>query len=219
MAAKATFGRDLARVFLLAMVWAIIWFALTLIECILSKNRGNDDADFNAENAAKTLAGYGTFSLSRAFFDALEKGVRMVVFLILPAVAWNDMGVVAATKKGFSVLRAHLGDFARGYALTYAAAGIIFLPPGIVFELGTGRHGNPPLIHFPDLVWFGVILYIGFAWSFCMYLEQLFMAQLYLWNMKWEAAQAAARKQNLPLPLFQDVDQPFLLAKAPSLLD
>lgn len=150
-----TFGRDFVRVILLALVWAIIWFTLTIIECLLSRRRGKDDDDddaFNAENAAKTMAGYGEFSLTAAFFEALQKGVRMVVFLILPAIAWDDLGLIGATKKAFAVLRAHIGDFARGYALTYAAAGLVFLPPFIMFKLGTGRHGHAPLIHFSNEV-------------------------------------------------------------------
>jgi hypothetical protein len=121
-----------------------------------------------------------------AFIDALKKGVRMVMFLIMPAIAWDNLGFFAATKKGLSVLRAHLGDFASGYALTYAAAAIVFLPPWIIFELRTGRHSNPPLIHFSDSVWVVTTIYVGLAWSFCIYLEQMFMAQLYLWHMKWE---------------------------------
>ena len=217
-AVTETFGPDFFRVVALSLVWALIWFALTVIETLLTRRGQSHDDDMSAEDAAKTLAGWGTFSLSRAFFSALEKGVRMIVFLILPAIAWEDLGVVAATKKGFAVLRAHLGMFARGYALTYASAGIIFLPPAILFSLGTGRHGHAPLIVFPAEVWVGVIIYIGAAWSFCMYLEQLFMAQLYLWHMKWDAAQRAAQVAGQPVPAFETIAPPVLLRNLPNFI-
>jgi len=76
-----------------------------------------------------------------------------------------------------------------------------------MFQLGVGRHGNPPLIVFPQSVWVGVIIYIGFAWSFCMYLEQMFTATLYLVHLKWEEAVNAAKTQGKPSPSFRDVLQ------------
>lgn len=214
---QETISKNMKKILPIALIWAIIWFILTIIEALLSKKKKGRE-EFNAENAAKTLAGYGEFSFSRAFIEALEKGIRMVVFLILPAVAWEDLSFIMAIKKGFRVLKAHLAEFASGYALTYAAAVIVFLPPAIIFELGTGRHGNPPLIHFPDSVWTGVIIYIGFAWSFCMYLEQMFTASLYLWHLKWEKKVEVAKQQNQPLPDFKDVEQPSLLDNVPDLL-
>lgn len=214
---QETFSKNMIKILPIALIWAIFWFILTIIEVLLSKKKEGKEK-FNAENAAKTLAGYGEFSLSRAFFDALEKGIRMIVFLILPAVAWEDISFTQAIKKGFRVLKAHLLEFASGYALTYVAAVIVSLPPAIIFELGTGRDGNPPLIYFSDSVWTGVIIYIGFAWSFCMYLEQMFTANLYLWHLKWEKKVELARQQNQPLPDFKDVEQPSLLDNVPDLL-
>ncbi|HZC37557.1 MAG TPA: hypothetical protein VE221_02650, partial [Sphingomicrobium sp.] len=149
------FGKDVFRILPLAIVWAIVWLILTLIEAILSKKRGGDNDTLTAQHAAETIANYRDFSFSSAFIEALQKGVRMVVFLIMPAIVWDNLGLYDATKKGLAVLRAHLSDFGAGYALTYAAAAIVFLPPAIIFELGTGRHGNPPLMHFPDSVWIG----------------------------------------------------------------
>ena len=213
-------SKDMIKVLPLSIVWATIWFVLTVIEAILSrfkKKDGDNDDTLTAQNAAATIANFRDFSFSAAFIDALKKGVRMVVFLIMPAIAWENLGFFDATKKGLSVLRAHLGDFARGYALTYAAAVIVFLPPWIVLELGTGRHGNPPLIHFPDSVWVGTIIYIGLAWSFCIYLEQMFMAQLYLWHMKWESEVETAKEKHQPLPQFHAVGCPELLVKTPDL--
>jgi hypothetical protein len=127
--AKAV-GKDMIRVLPLSIVWAAIWFVLTVIEAVLSrfkKNDGNNDDTLTAQNAAATIANFRDFSFSAAFFDALKKGVRMVMFLIMPAIAWEDLGFFAAIKKGLVVLRAHLGDFGSGYALTYAAAGIVII--------------------------------------------------------------------------------------------
>jgi hypothetical protein len=42
-------------------------------------------------------------------------------------------------------------------------------------------------------------------------LEQMFIAELYLWNLKWERAVITAQSQRLPLPSLNDVPAPTLL--------
>lgn len=212
-------GRDMLGVLPLALVWAIIWLVLTIIEAMLSKSNRNTDRDntLTAQHAAMTLANYKDFSFSAAFIEALQKGVRMVMFLILPAIAWEHLGFFRGVKKGLAVFRAHLALFGTGYALTYAAAAVVFLPAAVVLELGTGHHGGAPLIDFPSYVWVATIIYMGCAWSLSLYLEQMFMAQLYLWHMKWEQAAAKAAEAGEPAPAFDTVPRPELLTKTSGL--
>lgn len=218
-AVETAVSRDALRLVPLAMAWACIWFALTVLEALLSKRRDEADADteLTAQSAAAAIAGYGEISFSVVFIEALKKGVRMVMFLLIPAIAWENLGVVEASKKGLAVLKAHLGDFGRGYALTYAAALVAFLPAAILLELGTGRHGHPPIVVFPEAVWIGIIIYIGLVWSLCIYLEQLFMAQLYLWHLAWERADRQAAAKGEDEPRITEVPRPELLARTPGL--
>lgn len=218
-ALAAVIGRDMISVLPLALIWAVIWLVLTLLEMALSsKNKESDsDRELNAQSAAETLANFDHFSLSEAFIGALEKGVRMVVFLILPAIAWEHLGFFKGTKKGLAVLRAHLKLFASGYALTYAAAVVAFLPAAIAMTIGTGRHGNPPLVHFPDYVWVAIIIYMGCAWSLSLYLEQMFMAQLYQWHLAWQQAAEQAVAAGGKAPDFDAIPKPDLLSRTPGL--
>ena len=218
-AVSDAFRQDLVDILMLAMVWAFVWFALTVLEALLSKRDEDNsgDPELDAQSAAEAIAGFdGAFSLNRAFLEALKKGVRMVVFLMLPAIAWDNMNLVQATVKGLTVLKTHLGEFARGYALTYAAAVVVFLPPAMVFMLGARHHHGAPLVHFPPAVWVATTIYCGLAWSFCLYLEQMFVAQLYLWHMKWEIKYEVAKATRHPLPAFRDIEPPALLAKVPA---
>lgn len=219
-AVAATFRKDLTNLLPLAFAWGTIWFLLSLIEACLRRrdDSGGVEPELDAQGAAEALAGFDSFSLSAAFFEALKKGVRMVVFLILPAIAWEDMNFINATRKGLAVLKAHKGVFARGYALTYAASAVAFLPPSILFMLGSRHRGHPPIFHFPDGVWVAAIIYMGLVWSFSVYLEQMFGAQLYLWHMKWERKFEVATLSKRPLPLFEDIEPPVLLAKIPNLI-
>src|ERR1700719_2926728 len=55
-------GKDLFRVLPLSIVWATIWFVLTVIDAFLSKKKeSNDDNSLTAQNAAATIANYREF--------------------------------------------------------------------------------------------------------------------------------------------------------------
>lgn len=209
-----TLAHNILKITPIVIIWTIIWFILLILQAIFSKAKEIKKESFTAENAAKTLAGYRTFSLSRAFFKALEKGVRMIVFLILPAIAWENLSFGKAIKKGIGVFKAHLSEFVSGFVLTWAAAVIIFLPPGILFyisdELG---------ITFPTWVWVVTIIYIAFAWSYAIYLEQMFTAELYMWNLKWEKQIEKEKRLGKPLSKLRDVKRPSVLDEVPELLE
>ena len=82
--------------------------------------------------------------------------------------------------------------------------------------LGSSRHG-PPIIAFPEWVWAGLIIYLGLLWSLTIYLEQLFMAQIYLWHLTWERAVREALDQNKEMPELVDTPCPEMFARSPGL--
>lgn len=218
-AVRDTFARDARRLLPLALVWALIWLVLVLIELFLSrKSRDGDSEDeaLDVQSAAQALAGTGDFSWSAAFIRALEKGVRMVMFLIVPAIAWDGMGMVDATRRGIDILQENAGGVARGYALTLVATFAAALPAAIIMLLGSSRHG-PPIIVFPGWVWAGLIVYLGLLWSLSIYLEQVFMAQIYLWHLTWERAVRKALDEGTPMPELADTPCPEIFARSPGL--
>ena len=186
------------------LAWAIIWFVLAVLSAIFSRKGEEEDKSFSAENAARTLSGSGSFSLSSAFFDAISKGVRMVAFLIFPAFAWESSS--APIKRGLSVARTHAVEFSSGFVLTELAAAVIFLPPALVFLVADKTD-----IVLGDGVWVAVMIYCAFAWSVSILLEQLFTAELYLWDMKWRKACDEAKSQNKEAPALRDVPRPSIL--------
>ena len=168
--------------------------------------------DFTPENVVETLAGFDNLTLSAAFFEALKKGVRMTVFLILPAIAWEDSPPIKAIKKGISIVRAHKIEFATGFVMTELAGGVLFLLPCLLIYLSLKMD-----IHLPDTVWLITLIYIGFAWSLYFFLEQMFTAGLYIWHLSWERECSKARKENRALPTLADVRRPALFDILPDL--
>lgn len=198
----------------ITIAWAAIWFVITVIEMLLRRRSDDDDedAEFNAENVAKTVAGFEEFSLSAAFFEALRKGVRMIAFLIYPAIAWEKKDVSSSVKKGMAVAKTHKAEFATGFVLTDLAAAVVFLPPAIIFIL-SGKFD----VEFPEWVWFATIIYCGFAWSFSMLLEQLFTAELYLWHLLWEKDCEIAQQNGDEPPKLENVKRPSIMDNIPDL--
>jgi hypothetical protein len=198
--------RDMIRMLPLALVWAMVWFILSVLQALTSKrDKDSDNRQASLEDAARSLANIQEFSWSGVTLDALQKGGRMLVFLILVPMVWESAEFSAAVKKGFAALRGHIQDFIAGFGLTYATTGIIFLPVIIVVEAGTPHKGSPPLYHFPPEVWVGVIIYIGLAWSLSMYLEQMFMANLYNLQMNWFKAAELAKANGEKVPEFRQM--------------
>ncbi|MDP3990822.1 MAG: hypothetical protein Q8P63_00805 [Candidatus Nealsonbacteria bacterium] len=218
MSLKKSFAHTLThnvfKILPIVIIWTIIWFILFIIQAIFSKAKERSGRSFTAENAAKTLAGYGSFSLSRTFFKGIEKGVRMIIFLILPAIAWENLSFGKAIKKGIAVFKAHLSEFVTGFVLTWVAEIIIFLPPGILFYIADEFE-----LIFPVWVWTTVIIYIAFGWSYSIYLEQMFTAELYLWNLKWEKQIGEEKRLGKPLSKLRDVKRPSVLDEIPELLE
>lgn len=197
---------NLIKALPIIFIWTVIWFLLLMIQALLSRGKKEESRSFTAENAARTLAGYQRFSFSRSFFEALEKAVRMVIFLILPAIAWENLSFLAATKKGFLILRENLYVFVSGYVLTGLAASIIYLPPTLLLYSADKFD-----LTLPTWLWIIAIIYLAFGWSYSIYLEQMFSAELYLWNYKWQKAKARAEQQGLPIPALSEISRPTLL--------
>lgn len=204
--------KDLLKAFPIMLVWAIIWFILEVLEMILRKDK-NSTRENSYENMAKTLSGYESFSIAGLTFDLIKSGVRLIVFFIYPAIAWEDLSTMRAVKKGFKSIKNNVSEFIIGFLSIEAIAVFIFLPAGIMFFL-TDEVG----IVFSDTTWMLVILYIGIATSLYLFLQQIFAALLYMWNMKWEREALKAVKNNMPLPKLSEVKKPDLLDNIPDLM-
>ena len=152
-AVRDAIAKDALRLLPLALTWAIVWFALMVVEALLTRENSEDDAageQFDAESAAEALVGNGAFSWSAAFFGALKKGVRMVMFLVVPAIAWEGLGAVEAARRGIDILRENKAEFARGYALTYVATFAAAVPAALVFLLAPRTTGMHRSSRFPN---------------------------------------------------------------------
>lgn len=103
-------------------------------------------------------------------------------------------------------MRGNVYIFVSGFILTGLAASIIYLPPTILIYVADAFE-----LSFPSWIWVITIVYLAFAWSYSIYLEQMFSAELYLWNHKWQKAKHKAQQEGRPAPLLSAVARPTLL--------
>lgn len=209
-----TLTKNIIQIIVLAFFWSILWFILTILEAFLSRKKNLSDKEAeNAENIARTLAGTGNVSFTSLTFDALKKGIRMIVFLIMPAFAWENFGINKSIKRGLSILKQRTTEFITGYTLSYLAAAIVFIPPIIMFKLSKDK------VEFSDEVWILCIIYIAFAWSYTIYLEQMFTAELYLRQLKWEKNVRIAIDNGKNPPKFWQTNNPSIIDDNPDLIN
>jgi len=209
-----TLRKNILHILILSFIWAVIWFLLTILEAIFrKKNSSNNNDEETAENVARTLAGADDVSLLSLTFEVIKKGVRMIIFLIMPAFTWEDMGVGKSFKRGLTILKQRLTVFITGYTLSYLAGIIVFLPPSIMFYMSGKLEFD-----FPDWSWVMCIIYIAFAWSYTIYLEQMFTAELYLWQLKWEKQVQKAESEGKTPPKLNEVERPSVIDEIPDLM-
>ncbi len=181
-ALKESFIKDSLKVLPISMLWALIWLIILILEAITSRFRGSEKTP-SLKNAAIVLSGTDTpFSWSGLGLRMLEKLIRMVIFLSLPAIAWENKGPVSSLKKSFEIIRKHPIQFLSAYGLTlgaFIALSIPLIPIGIALRLE---------IELPSIVWLGVIIYSGVIFILNIYLEQMVTGLLYLWHLKWQKA-------------------------------
>lgn len=204
--------RDIIRAFPIMLVWALVWFLFAILEMLFSRGQ-RQQKELTAENVAKTLANTGATSFTMAAIRSAQKGVRMIVFLVLPAIAWEEMAPVQAWQRGYAILKQRMLEFATGFVLTELAAGIVFFPPALLFTI-VGKLK----LELPMSAWAATIIYCGFAWSFMIFLEQMFSAELYLWHLSWENECRKAKLENRGIPSLAQVRRPSLLDTMPNLL-
>ncbi|HVS31103.1 MAG TPA: hypothetical protein VMS98_06585 [Thermoanaerobaculia bacterium] len=209
-AVASTLRLNLLQMIPIIIVWTVIWFLLVVIQAMLSrkKKRGGSERSFSAENASRALAGGGGghFSFTAAYFRMLQKLVRMVVFLILPGIAWQGLSFPRAIRRGFTIFRAHPRQFLAAFGMTELVTFMLFLPALLLLYASDLFDAQ-----LPEGVWIGVILYIGCGWMYSIYLEQMYTAQLYLWHMKWEREVARRQATGRDVPGIEAVKRPSLL--------
>jgi hypothetical protein len=187
------------------IIWASLDFVFTVIQAIISSFRSSDKTEeANLESFARTLSGNtGDVTFLMALLGLIKKSLRMVAFLCLTALIWEEKNPFSALSNALRSFSNHPKEFTKRFVVSWAVIACIAIPPGIIFILSSKLR-----ISFPDWVWVGVIIYSGIAWSFMIYSEIILMASLYMWHMKWKKMNETRKKAGKEPIEFSDVPPP-----------
>jgi hypothetical protein len=180
-----------------AFVWAVMWFILLLFT---PKKRDDDNPESSLSDAAETLSGANSpFNIG---LELLKKLLRMFFFLTLPAIAWEGKGPLTGFKQAFKIVKKHPVQFLSTYSITLAAATFIALPL-IPYYIAAEAD-----VVLPAWAYIVVIIYSGIVWTTEIYLEQMSLALLYMWHLKWEYYGVTSDLSDVPRPsLLDDVQE------------
>lgn len=208
-----TINLNLIRMLPIALTWATIWFILVVIDVLTSdgksesESQSNGESDLSFKSATQVLARTDQeFSWTSLSIQLIKDLVRMIVFLSLPAICWRGMSGISAMAEGLRTARKHSVEFLTGTTLSGVFALILILPVALPAYLDSRN-----MIHIPDHAWPIMFFYLTFAWSFSIYIEQMFAAELYLWHMKWEEAVQKAQREGTIEPKLFEVQRPSLI--------
>lgn len=195
-ALRETIFNDAIKAIPIAIVWAVLWLFLLILRVLTSRKNSSSKAEPSMEDAAKTLGGVnsGPIGWSSLGISMLEKLLRLVSFLALPGIAWENKGPFQALGESINIIRKNPIQFLSVYTLTGVAATIMSLPLIPIFV------GVKEGIEYSHLTWTLVLLYEGIIWSLSIYLEQMMLALLYQWHMKWVAAGEIGSLSSVPRP-------------------
>lgn len=208
-AARAALGWNLVRTLPIIFVWTLLWFVMMLGQPLLSLTQRS----LWGNGLGETKRAIGEIGTSVSVVKLLEKGMRMLVFLILPAIAWENQWPWSATKRGMSAISLHLTPFAAAFVLSDLVTYLILAPVVFLFSVKDFIG-----LHLQNGIWFWLLVYMALGWSFTLFIEQWLAAELYLWHMKWQKACQIARMNQQAIPQLSDIQPPSILDDVSELL-
>ena len=199
---------DLWRTLPVIVVWAVLKFFLTMLEIAIAAAKAK--ARENRRERGRTFRGYRERRLGRqqGFVDMIQTGVRLASMTILTSIAWEPLNPFKAMSKGISVYRNHFGSIVMGVGLSNLLKIVMFLPSFLVIIFVNNMYGEIPLG-----AMIVVMIYFGTVWAISLMVEQIYVAELYIWYMGYEKEKRVAIKEGF------DVPESMTKVKRPSLFD
>ncbi len=206
-ALKELISIDIIRVFPVAFLWTLIWFIIVVIKIIIAviKSKSKSKSHYHSpkpslRDAARTLGGAesGPFTWLGLGLDMFSKLMRMTIFLSLPAIAWENKSADEAWGKAKDIIQKHPVQFLTEYTLTGLAVLFMIIPIFFIFKADDAG------VQFSNSFWSMVILYESIVWILNNYMEQMSVALLYLWHVKWEKGGLKGSLSLIPKPSLLD---------------
>lgn len=191
-AVRDTLFRNIVAIIPLALLWSLIQVILWILEALLARKNSNSTSETAIE----------------AFFDMIQTALRMAAFLVLPAVAWEKSNALSAVRRSIRIIRKEFATFLGAMSFSMMFMGLVGLPLALLARL------NPDWI---EAHWEIVLVYCMALWTLKTYLEQMMMAELYLWVRSRDWKEFAAATDTMGRRSYETEIMPSLFNGVPDL--
>jgi hypothetical protein len=174
---KEIFTIDIIKAIPLCAILALVWWLIFLI-ILGRKKRGRTEHRRDTKDLINTTitSDMGIFSKAYHIYIMIKEAATAVIFMALPAIAWENKGPYSAFSRSVEIIKKHPVQF-----LTTASIGPITLAAMFLVMLPLAAIGS---VSFTAMS-ITFVIAEALIWMTGMYLEQMSIALLYLWHLKW----------------------------------
>ena len=197
-ALSCTIRKDLPKLVPILLVWSAMVWLITIIQIIIS-------AFWMGFLSLFGLRADAPISLTDRGANVLIKGVRIFMQFTLPAVAWERLSTTKAIKKSWDIIRTAWAEILGAIIFGNVMLVVVVAPLIVLYYLYIGDAINE--------AWVMTTLFVlgAFAYSVGRLLQQIYVAQIYLWFTSWEKELEQAAAQGRFIPPLKDFPRPSLL--------
>ncbi|GEM_PF-3930088 len=197
-ALSCTIRKDLPKLVPILLVWSAMVWLITIIQIIIS-------AFWMGFLSLFGLRADAPISLTDRGANVLIKGVRIFMQFTLPAVAWERLSTTKSIKKSWDIIRTAWAEILGAIIFGNVMLVVVIAPLIVLYYLYIGDAINE--------AWVMTTLFVlgAFAYSVGRLLQQIYVAQIYLWFTSWEKELEQAAAQGRFIPPLRDFPRPSLL--------
>ena len=141
--------------------------------------------------------------------------IRMSLYCIFPAIAWEDYDSIGAVKRGIKVLKHTYSEVFFSIIQTSFVGFLLAVPIALLIGIMVIFQVNVQTCFLLVLLIIGYAIFVG---TLCEYIGQMFTASLYIWYIKWERETRNAKINHTSEPSLYDIPMPSLLDDIPDLV-
>lgn len=182
---------DLWRTLPLIVVWAVLKFLVSMLEVMVmlakAKSKDRNRSSYRRRRTSRRTSN---------FLTIIQTGIRLASMTVLTAVAWEPINPFKAIGKGVRVYREQLGEVAVGVGLSNVLKLVMLIPSiGAYYLMDSAYAGD-----IPSEGYLAILIYFGVIWAITLMVEQIYVAELYIWYKVFEGETRNAELEGYDKP-------------------
>jgi len=134
----------------------------------------------------------------------LLQTLRLTFMSVMVAISRDRTGPIASTRTGVAFFFDHLGKFMTKVFVLFVSSIIMLLPAILILYIGEQLG-----ITLFAMIFVAVLF--AMTWVFSALVENMYVAQIYLWANRWNQEREKALKNNQNVTKLEEKERPIML--------